>query len=181
MVLISLGCYRVFHSDKVSIYPNRLLIWRDFKQVPLINGKESINAKCISTTDFEIDRIVDEGGHKRITLKVTIALKEEQTQVALHFLARADKATKAQVLHHENGHFKIAQITGRKIVQTVDEFLFSKTDYQSQLDSIVRNYYKAWSQMDWEYDYATTNPRNIEKQKEWDLLFKQELEALIAK
>src|SRR5690606_21611624 len=155
---------------------NRPLVWRDFRQVDLINGRESINAKCISTTDFQINRIYDEGKHKRIDLKARIALHEEQTQVALHFLSRADKDTKEQVLHHENGHFKIAQSIGRRIVHDVDSFLFHKTDYPSQLDSIVRSNYGEWAGLDREYDHATTSPRNPEKQKEWDLWFQEELD-----
>ena len=178
LVILSLGCYWAFSSDKIEVHPNRPLVWRDFRQVDLINGRESINAKCISTTDFQINRIYDEGKHKRIDLKVRIALHEEQTQVALHFLSRADKDTKAQVLHHENGHFKIAQIVGHRIVRAVDAFLFDPKNFKPQLDSIVTSNYRDWSRLDREYDRVTTKPRNAEKQKEWDLWFKKELGKL---
>ena len=178
LVILSLGCYWALSSDKIAVHPNRPLVWRDFKQVPVINGKESINATCFSTTDFQVNRIYDEGDHKRIDLKVRIALHEEQTQVALHFLSRANKDTKQQVLHHENGHFKIAQIIGRRIVHVVDDFRFHKMDYQSQLDSIVRSNYREWVRLDREYDQATTKPRNPEKQREWDGWFREELEKL---
>lgn len=174
-LVLLLGCYWAFSPSKISVYPNRTLIWKDFKQVPLINGSESINATCFSTTDFQINRIYDEGEYKRIDLKAKIALLEDRTQVSLHFLKRADGETKKQVLHHENGHFLIAQIIGRRIVQSVDNFLFDPEDYQSQLDSIVRSHYKEWSRLDQEYDHETTNPRNLEKQKEWDLFFRNEL------
>jgi hypothetical protein len=178
LVILSLGCYWVLSPDKIAIYPNRPLVWRDFRQVDLIKGRESINAICISTTDFQVNRIYDEGKHKRIDLKAKIALHEERTQVALHFLSRADKDTKAQVLHHENGHFKIAQIIGRRIVHVVDGFSFHQTDYPTQLDSIVRSNYREWAGLDREYDDATTSPRNPEKQKEWDLWFQRELAKL---
>lgn len=178
LVILSLGCYWAFSSNKIAVYPNRPLIWRDFRQVAVINGRESINATCVSTTDFQINRIYEEDGHKRIDLKARIALHKEQTQVALHFLRRANKATKQQVLHHENGHFKIAQIIGRRIVHVVDDFRFHETDYQSQLDSIVRSNYREWALLDREYDRATTSPRNPEKQQEWDLWFREELEKV---
>lgn len=176
LLVLLLGCYWAFSPSKITVYPNRQLVWKDFKQVPLINGSESINATCFSTTDFQINRIYDEGTHKRIDLKAIIALHEEHSQVSLHFLKRANGETKKQVLHHENGHFKIAQIIGRRIVQSVDAFPFHPADYQAQLDSIVRSHYKEWSRLDQEYDYETTKPRNPEKQKEWDLWFKEELE-----
>jgi hypothetical protein len=176
LLVLLLGCYWAFSPSKITVYPNRQLVWKDFKQVPLINGSESINATCFSTTDFQINRIYDEGTHKRIDLKAIIALHEERSQVSLHFLKRANGETKKQVLHHENGHFKIAQIIGRRIVQNVDSFPFHPADYQTQLDSIVRSHYKEWSRLDQEYDYETTKPRNLEKQKEWDLWFKEELE-----
>ena len=178
VLILLLGCYWAFSPSKITVYPNRQLVWKDFKQVPLINGTESINATCFSTTDFQIHRMYDEGEHKRINLKAIIALEEERTQVSLHFLKRADGETKRLVLHHENGHFKIAQIIGRRIVQTVDYFRFHPSDYQSQLDSIVRSHYHEWSRLDREYDLETTKPRNLEKQREWDLWFKEEFGKL---
>jgi len=178
LVVISVGCYWAFSSNKIEVQPNRPLMWGDFKQVALINGRESINATCITTTDFQINRTYEEEGYKRIDLKAKIALQQEQTRVSLQFLSRANKATKEQVLNHENGHFKIAQIIGRRIVSTVDAFRFHPTDYQSQLDSIVRSNYKDWAGLDREYDLVTTNPRNPEKQKEWDLWLREELKKL---
>src|SRR5690554_1688377 len=124
VLILLLGCYWAFSPGKITVYPNRQLVWKDFKQVPLINDNEGINATCFSTTDFKINRIYDEGEHKRIDLNAKIALHEGRTQVSLHFLKRADGETKKQVLHHENGHFKIAQIVGRRIVQSVDAFPF---------------------------------------------------------
>lgn len=175
LLILSLGCYWAISSNKVTVSPNRQLVWRDFKQVPLINGLESINASCFSTIEFQTNRIYDEGNHKRIDLKVRIALQEEQTLVSLNFLKRADGKTKKQVLHHENGHFIIAQIIGRRIVRTVDDFRFHPKNYPSQLDSIVRSHFKEWNRLDRQYDHEATKPLNPEKQKEWDLWFKQEL------
>lgn len=170
-----LGCYWALAPSKINISPDRPLVWKDFKQVPLINGNESINAICISTTDFKINRIYDEGDYKRIDLKAAIALHEDRSQVSLQFLKKADGETKKQVLHHENGHFKIAQIIGRRIVQAIDSFHFHPENYQTELDSIVRRHYREWSKLDREYDLETTKPRNVEKQREWDVWFKQEL------
>ncbi len=178
LLLVMFGFYWVSSPKKITVYPNRTLIWRDFKQVDLISGRSSINAKCISTTNFEINRIFDEGEFKRIDLRAKITLQEELSQVSTPFLARANKATKEQVLHHENGHFKVAQIIGRRIVHTVDTFKFHQKNYRSQLDSIVKSNYRDWAVMDREYDQITTNPRNPEKQKEWDLFFEKELELL---
>ncbi|MEX2591570.1 MAG: hypothetical protein WD426_02265 [Anditalea sp.] len=178
LLLVTFGFYGTYFPKKIAIYPNRQLLWSDFKQVSLISGRESINAICISTTDFEVNRIFDEGKFKKIDLRVKIEQQKELSQVSTKFLTRAKKATKEQVLHHENGHFKIAQIIGHRIVHIVDAFTFDQKNYQAQLDSIVRNNYKDWSLMDREYDHATTQPRNREKQKEWDLFFTKELETL---
>lgn len=178
LLIFLLGCYWAFSPGKITVYPNRPLVWKDFKQVPVINGNQGINATCFSTTDFQINRIYDEGEYKRIDLKAKIALLEDRTQVSLHFLKRADGETKKQVLHHENGHFKIAQIIGRRIVQSVDRFLFDPANYRAQLDSIVRSHYGEWSRLDQEYDQETTKPRNLEKQQEWDGWFKEELTKL---
>lgn len=178
LLLFIFGFYWIYFPKKIAVYPNRPLLWRDFKQVKLISGRESINATCISTTDFEINNIFNEGKYKKIDLRVKIEQQKELSLVSTQFLSRANKATKEQVLHHENGHFKIAQIIGHRIVHTVDAFNFDPKNYRAQLDSIVKNNYKEWSLMDKEYDYATTGPRNREKQKEWDLFFKRELGKL---
>src|SRR5680860_586614 len=63
LLLVTFGFHWIFFPQKVSVYPNRPLLWRDFKQVKLISGRESINAICISTTDFEVNRIFDEGNY----------------------------------------------------------------------------------------------------------------------
>lgn len=176
-LIISFGCYWAYFPPKISVHPNRALIWKDFKQVDLIGGRESINAKCISTTNFEINRIYKEGNFLRIDLNAKIELQEELTQVSIHFLAKSDKTTKEQVLHHENGHFKVAQIIGWRIVNTVDAFRFDLKNYKTQLDSIVKRNYIEWALLDRKYDQETTKPRNLEKQKDWDMFFKNELET----
>lgn len=177
-LVITFGFYWAYFPPKILIHPNRTLIWKDFKQVDLIAGRESINAKCISTTNFDINRIYKEGNFVRIDLNAKIELQEELSQVSLHFLAKSNKAKKEQVLHHENGHFKVAQIIGRRIVNTVDDFKFDQNNYKSQLDSIVKNNYREWALLDKKYDQETTNPRNQEKQREWDHFFKNELALL---
>lgn len=169
------GFYWVNLPDKITIKPNRTLIWKDFKHVDMISGRESINATCISTTDFEIRKIHDEGDHKRITLNAVIEQQKELSQVSRRFLNRANKSTRDQVLHHENGHFKIAQIIGHRIVREVEAFLFDPHEFKTQLDSIVRSHYRDWSQLDRHYDHETTAPRDPEKQREWDIFFKNEL------
>src|SRR5690554_3992630 len=174
-LMIFFGFYWVNLPKKITIKPNRSLIWKDFKHVEKISGKRSINAICISTTDFEIRDTRDEGDHKRITLNAVIEQQKELSQVSIRFLNRANKSTRDHVLHHENGHFKIAQIIGHRIVQSVEAFLFDPSGYKSQLDSIVRSHYRDWSQLDRDYDNETTSPRNPEKQKEWDIFFRNEL------
>ena len=174
-LMIFFGFYWVNLPKKVTIKPNRTLIWKDFTHVEKISGRESINATCISTTDFEIRKIQDKGDHKRITLNAVIEQQKELSKVSTRFLNRANKSTRDQVLHHENGHFKIAQIIGHRIVQSVEAFQFDPNEYKIQLDSIVRAHYRDWSQLDRDYDEETTNPRSPEKQREWDIFFKNEL------
>ncbi len=65
LLLVMFGFYWVSSPKKITVYPNRALIWRDFKQVDLISGRSSINAKCISTTNFEINRIFDKSRQQK--------------------------------------------------------------------------------------------------------------------
>lgn len=181
MLLLLFGSYlKVEHlsENSVHISPNRSLQWRDFQQVAQIRGKASINALCLSTCDVEIKKIHPKNDHVVLEVKAIIKHQKELSQVSRKFLARANKETKSQVLHHENGHFLIAQIIGYRIVRDVKQAKFDKKKYKAELNNIIRANFKEWNALDRQYDKETTKPRNIEAQKKWDQFFQSELAAL---
>jgi hypothetical protein len=179
MVLLSvvLGGYHYYDQNfsSISINPNRPLQWRDFKMVKVINNRPSINARCITYITPTIKNVQQKDGFAKIITDLDVGIDEDLTQVSGAFMSRADPATKQVVLNHENGHFKIAQIIGHRILNQADNHRFHPTAYQEQFDSLVRAQFIAWREMDRQYDLETTSPRDPVKQGEWDLFFKSEL------
>ena len=176
--LILLGS-KAWPDDKlastVAINPNRTLGWEDFKVVKVIQGKSSINAICLSTCEVEIVKVTPRGTHVSLAVKAIIQHQKDLSQVTESFLANNDAATKAQVLHHENGHFVIAQLIGHRIVKDVGGYAFDPKNYKAQLNQIIKTHFRSWKQMDQLYDLESTNPRNLAMQKKWDDYFKKEL------
>jgi len=178
LIALILVTYHYYDQNfsSISISPNRTLQWRDFKMVKVINNRPGINARCITYINPRIKNVTQKDGYAQIITALDVGIDEELTQVSGSFMSRADQATKQIVLNHENGHFKIAQIIGHRILKHVDNHQFHPVDYKKQFDSLVRAQFKAWGQMDREYDLETTGPRDPVKQREWDRFFKAELE-----
>ncbi|MEX2513136.1 MAG: hypothetical protein WD398_09530 [Cyclobacteriaceae bacterium] len=150
----------------------------DFKRVDVIKGKSSINAICISSCEVEILSINPFKEHVKLNIEAKVQLHKDLTQVNLGFLSRSDESTKSQVLHHENGHFLIAQIIGHRIVREANAYQFHPKNYKVQLNAIIRENFKDWNRLDSQYDAQTTKPRNEEMQMKWDRFFLAELEDL---
>ncbi|MBD3627137.1 hypothetical protein [Cyclobacterium sp.] len=163
---------------RVTVYPNRLLNWNDFRKVDLIRGKSTINAICLSSCEVEILDIIRDKEHVELAINAKINLQKELTQVTHDFLARSDQGKKKQVLHHENGHFIIAQIIGYRIVRDVNGFKFDPKQYKYQLNGIIRDNFKDWKRLDSQYDAQTTKPSNKEMQDRWDRFLQSEITAL---
>ncbi len=162
-------------TSTVAINPNRTLSWGDFKVVKVINGKSTINAICLSTCEVEILNITPRGNHLSLDVRAIVEHQPELSQVTERFLANNDAATKAQVLHHENGHFLIAQIIGHRIAKDAQSYAFDPKNYKVQLNQIIKRHFRSWNQMDQLYDMESTNPRNPVMQKKWDDYFVKEL------
>ncbi|KEO74489.1 DUF922 domain-containing protein [Anditalea andensis] len=163
------------NSSSLSISPDRKLQWRDFKLVEKINNRPRINARCITFIEPTIRNIKQKNGYAKIIVALEVGIDKELTQVSGSFMARADQPTKNAVLNHENGHYKIAQIMGYRILEQVKSYRFHPSSHQAEFDSLIRSQFLEWRKMDQQYDLETTNPRNYEKQEEWDMFFRTEL------
>ncbi len=159
----------------VAVNPNRTLGWEDFTVVKVIQGRSTINAICLSTCEVEILKITPKGNHVTLDVRAVVEHQPKLSQVTESFLANNDAATKAQVLHHENGHFLIAQIIGHRIVKDAQGYAFDPKNYKAQLNQIIKTHFRSWKQMDQLYDLESTNPRNPVMQKKWDDYFTKEL------
>jgi len=143
--------------------------------VKVINNRPGINARCITFIVPTIKNVMQDNGQVRIVTAIDVGIDEELTQVSGTFMTKADQEKKQIVLNHENGHFKIAQIIGRRILEQIERHRFHPTDHKAEYDSLVRAQFIEWRKMDQQYDFETTNPRDLIKQREWDLFFRTEL------
>ena len=162
----------------VSISPNRKLNWNDFKKVDIIRNKSTINAITQSTCEVDILKINSQKDHITLDIMVKINLQKELSLVKSDFFITKDEATKKRVLHHENGHFLIAQIIGYRILKAVNNFRFDKKNHRTQLNNIIRENFKDWKRLDIQYDAQSTKPHNPEMQARWDDFFQSELKSL---
>jgi hypothetical protein len=162
----------------VSISPNRKLNWNDFKKVDIIRNKSTINAITQSTCEVDILKINSQKDHITLDIMVKINLQKELSLVKSDFFTTKDEATKKRVLHHENGHFLIAQIIGYRILKAVNNFRFDKKNHRMQLNNIIRENFKDWKRLDIQYDAQSTKPHNPEMQARWDDFFQSELKSL---
>lgn len=167
--------YYISNYSTISISPNRTLQWRDFKMVKVINNRPGINARCITYIEPRIKNVKQNQGYAKIIAALDVGIDEELTQVSGSFMTKADQNKKQVVLNHENGHFKIAQIIGYRILEQIEVYQFHPTSYQEEFDSLVRAQFIEWRKMDQQYDQETTNPRDMAKQKEWDHFFRSAL------
>tara|TARA_R110001592_G_scaffold363383_1_gene686685 strand:+ start:28298 stop:28897 length:600 start_codon:yes stop_codon:yes gene_type:complete len=166
------------NEGKVLIHPNRPLNWGDFKRVDLIGNRSTINAITQSTCEIEILKITQKKEYVALAVNVKINLQKELSQVKNNFFNTRDEQTKKRVLHHENGHFLIAQIVGHRILKEVNNFQFDEKAYKAQLNKIIRDNFKDWKRLDSQYDAQSTKPHNPEMQARWDRFFQSELESL---
>jgi hypothetical protein len=177
--VIDPNAYEVNKKDGiVSINPNRKLNWNDFKKVDIIRNKSTINAITQSTCEVEILKINSQEDHVSLDIMVKINFQKELSQVKSDFFSTRDETTKKRVLHHENGHFLIAQIIGYRILKAVNDFKFDKENHRIELNNIIRENFKDWKRLDIQYDAQATKPHNPEMQARWDDFFQSELQSL---
>lgn len=162
----------------VTITPNRSLNWNDFKKVEVIDNRATINAITQSTCEIEILKINKRERYTSLDIEVKITLHKELSQVNNNFITNRDAQTKRRVLHHENGHYLIAQIIGHRILKAVNNYKFDEKNLRSQLNSIINENFKDWKRLDTQYDTQSTNPHNPEMQARWDRFIASELQSL---
>lgn len=177
LFIVGIGFYWMYskHTSSINISPNRLLSWRDFEYVKQIGNRPSINARTTTYITPTIKKIKNAQSYKKIIPDIYVGIDEHLTQVSIGFMSRSDQELKKLVLNHENGHFKIAQIIAYRILKETEVFLFHPENYQQEFDSLVRTHFIEWKRMDQLYDYETTNPRDMERQNEWNKFFKSTL------
>jgi hypothetical protein len=82
------------------------------------------------------------------------------------------------ILQHEQGHFDITEIFARKLAREIKEYKFNPKKYQEDLTKIYKKVMEEKEEYQNQYDAETDYSRNKEKQAEWVMKIREELEQL---
>jgi hypothetical protein len=88
--------------------------------------------------------------------------------------AKKDKVTD-DLLVHEQGHFNLGILCVKEIMKKYKEAKFTKSNYNSLLQSIVNESSRKYNEMGIKYDEETDHSKNIEQQLKWNKVFAEQL------
>lgn len=164
-LLLSLSFTKPFGEEKVWDYSDQLT-WNDYKAVPDHSSEMSafsyITLSCNSIS----------GNLMYIDLKVEAKFHKEKSWV------KKLKRDHDYLLGHEQRHFDIGEIYRRKMVQSLENFDFSRKYLQRDLDAITKSVYTGHEETQERYDLESNHSIDKAAQKKWDDYIDRELEKL---
>lgn len=86
------------------------------------------------------------------------------------------KNKSTELLKHEQIHFDIAEIYRRKLVDLLSKSIFYRKGYANDIKTHYNKLFKEYKTEQSKYDLETDHSKNIEKQKEWNILIAKKLE-----
>eukprot|EP00828_Plagiopyla_frontata_P013833 TRINITY_DN18332_c0_g1_i1.p3 TRINITY_DN18332_c0_g1~~TRINITY_DN18332_c0_g1_i1.p3 ORF type:complete len:119 (-),score=16.23 TRINITY_DN18332_c0_g1_i1:14-370(-) len=87
----------------------------------------------------------------------------------------------AALLKHEQGHYDIGVLCALQFKKRAAEQQFSKSLYKLQVESLFQQTLQEFLIFERQYDRETRHYRNVEKQKEWNQYFEDNLGAVMGK
>lgn len=138
-------------EDHIKWQEDRRLTWDDFKAAPLKLG----NTAAMTTTHLGFSYSVTNG---TVTYKIDCRFEKNKSWG----LVKND-----WILKHEQGHFDIAEIFARKLNKLINEYQFSRSSFQKDLDVIYKSIVDEKEKFQQQYDDETDYSRNKANQEEW--------------
>lgn len=90
-------------------------------------------------------------------------------------LEKKTKADKSELLKHEQGHFDIAKLFEIELKGKLNNSVYSKLNYQIEIDSIYNELLEKYLALEKKYDEETNHLYNKQEQKKWDLYFNEHI------
>lgn len=94
------------------------------------------------------------------------------------FRKEAAPNDKELILRHEQGHFDLAELYGRKLKKELSLLKVNKRNFKKKINKLYNKILNEYLEFQKIYDVETFHSINKEKQLEWDEEIKKELEAL---
>ena len=138
-------------DDYIKWQETRKLTWDDFKAEPIKMG----NTAAMTTTKLGFSYNIANG---KVTYNIDCRFDKNRSWG----LVKND-----WILKHEQGHFDISEIFARRLNKAVNEYQFSRTSFQKDLDNIYKSIVDEKEKFQQLYDNETDYSRNKDKQEEW--------------
>ena len=158
-----------FSQDVIinGVNKNRPLTWDDFKGEP--DRGSPYDANTYWTITYNINGISFKGDTAKIGgFSIILTLQEKFSW------CKPEKQTDI-LLKHEQGHFDLALICQREILQQLNNTVFFKADFKDKIPTIFSSILKKYQSMEFKYDEETSHSKNQAAQDNWNNSFANEL------
>ena len=146
---------------------NRPLKWSDFTGTP--DDNSSYFANTYWKTGFSYTNVKPDGDVATLeNFQFNLELDPQRSWV------KEGKQTD-DLLKHEQGHFNIALLCRKEVLQKMTNAKFSKTNVQSEVRAFMNEMQKKYHEMNVQYDKETAHSLNKEEQARWNSFFEKEL------
>jgi hypothetical protein len=146
---------------------NRPLQWVDF--TGKVDKSSSFFAYTRWKSNFKFSGMQPKGDSLVVTgFEMTLLLDPENSW------AKKDKTTD-ELLVHEQGHFNIGLLYMKELLQKIPAMSFSKLHYQQEIQTVLNELSKKYSDMGIQYDAETEHSKNKEAQAKWNNFFTDNL------
>jgi hypothetical protein len=155
-------------KDTILWSPSYRLVWNDFKGKAPVPSPYSAQSNCLYTLS-SIPRFSED------TMYLTVHLHPCFTRDA-SWVERSSKQD--SLLQHEQLHFDLCELYGRRFRKSISEKKFSLLEYDKELNSIFREVWDEYRKAQDDYDAETQHGIIPEIQNAWYRKVEAELETL---
>lgn len=156
-------------AQKIEWSENRKLIWSDFKTKDNL-GKD-IGVVAFANVGMGYSAETTTNPKAPVSIKVSVFFDPEKSW-------KVDYIKGDRVLVHEQKHFDVAEIFGRKLRKLIIENIKNSLDYQKKFIPIYKDNLAEYKSFQKKYDTETNHGLNEEKQLEYNLVIAEELRKL---
>jgi hypothetical protein len=153
-------------EENIVVWKDRLLTFEDFQGPQdttfLVYGKPAAAASAL-----KVRVILKSDEHSKVTASITTIFNKSRSWMTV----RED-----WVLNHEQGHFNIEEIFGRRIRKAIKELTDAGEEDENKYKDLVNDLFLQKSKYQIKYDDETTHGFHHDDQAVWDEKIKVELE-----
>ncbi|WP_299163512.1 DUF922 domain-containing protein [uncultured Eudoraea sp.] len=151
-------------EETILWHPKQRLSWSNFKAEPVEGSK--VAATTASGLSYQFST-TEEGGKYELDYTISTYFYPDRSWYQ-------PKICDEVILSHEQLHFDISELFGRKMRKIMDTTTFTK-NVKAEVKAIYRQINKELAEFQQLYDQETNYSRNIEQQLSWNQKIKDAL------